>query len=103
MSITTFDFSELGGGAVKEKLDLAWEELIDSITDPNVETKSARTMTIKITVKPNGERSLCSTSVQVTTSLPPSNPVETAIVIGTVMGKPVAKEYVAEQTKLEFK
>lgn len=103
MSITTFNLDELGGGAVKEKLDLAWEELIDSVTDPNVETKAARSLTIKVTVKPNGDRNLCSTSVQVSTSLPPSNPVETAIVLGTVQGKTVAKEYVAEQTKLEFK
>lgn len=97
------DINELASGAVKEKIDLAWEELIDNLTDPNVETKAARTMTIKLTVKPNGERNFCTTMVQVSTSLPPTNPVETAIVLGTVQGKPVAKEYVTEQTTLEFK
>jgi hypothetical protein len=101
-AITTIDLLDLGQGSVKEKIDHAWESIIDSISDPNVESKAARKMTITITVKPNGERNYCSTMVQVQTSLPPTNAVETAIIIGSQMGKSVAKEYVAQQSTLTF-
>jgi hypothetical protein len=100
--LNTVDLNELANGALKEKFDEAWAQLIENVIDPNVATKNARTLTIKITVKPNGDRNFCSTGIQVSTSLPATNPVETAITVGTVNGKPSVREYTAEQSKLEF-
>lgn len=99
---STIDLNELANGALKEQFEECWAELIENVIDPNVPTAPARTLTIKITVKPNGERSLCSTKFQVTTSLPGIECGETSVSIGTVNGKPSVREYVAEQTKLSF-
>lgn len=100
--LNTVDLNELADGALKEKFEEAWSELIENVIDPNVATKHARSITIKITVKPNGDRNFCSTGIQVSTSLPPTNPVETAITVGTIGGKPSVREYKAEQSKLAF-
>jgi hypothetical protein len=100
--LNTVDLNELANGALKEKFEVAWEELIENCLDPNVATKNARTLTIKITVKPNGDRNLFATTAQVSTSLPALNAIETSISVGTLNGEPSVREYVTEQSKLTF-
>jgi hypothetical protein len=98
----TVDLNELADGALKEQFEEAWARLIENILDPNVATKNARVITIKISVKPNADRTFCATTAQVNVSLPGLNAVETAITVGTLNGNPSVREYKAEQSKLQF-
>jgi hypothetical protein len=98
--ISQIDLNEIAGGALKEQFEHYWEQLIESVLDENVPTKNARKLTIEITVKPNGERNYAAISIKCKTTLPSIREVDSAIVIGTVNGRPSVREYVSEQQTL---
>lgn len=64
--------STLSGGALVERIQDEISKAIANITDPNTPAKKARTVTMKMTIKPNEQRNMAEVSV----------PIETGIYIG---------------------
>ena len=60
---------DLGGGAFLERIQKALSEIVMDICDMNTEAKAARSITAKITFKPNDERSGCSFTIDCKTKL----------------------------------
>lgn len=55
--------STLSGGALVERIQDEISKAIANITDPNTPAKKARTVTMKMTIKPNEQRNMAEVSV----------------------------------------
>ncbi len=75
-------FDQLCGGAALERFNLAMAQIAKNIMDPNTDPKKARTLTIKLTFKPDEGRKCVSTSVAANVSLAPPIADETVLLIG---------------------
>lgn len=72
----------LGGGAVQERIDKALEKVARNILDPNADPDKKRTITLKITIKPDGEETGdVEVSADVSVSLAPPLSVKTRMFI----------------------
>jgi hypothetical protein len=87
------NFSSFAGGGVEEKLQYALSEVADNIADPNTDAKKARSITMKITIKPNESRMVCDADIEVKTSLVAPKGISTTLLIDRDNnGKAVASE-----------
>ncbi len=64
-------FDRLCGGAVLERLNLAMKQIASNIMDPNTDPEKNRSLTIKITFKPDKARKCIKTSIASNISLAP--------------------------------
>lgn len=74
--------STLSGGALVERIQDEISKAIANITDPNTPAKKARTVTMKMTIKPNEQRNMAEVSVSTSSTLCAPTPIETGIYIG---------------------
>lgn len=72
----------LCGGALLERFQLAMAQIGRNIMDPNTNPEKARTLTIKITFKPDKARKGIKTSIITNISLAPPEADETMMLIG---------------------
>lgn len=73
---------QLCGGALREKVNAAMEEVTKNILDPNTSADRKRKLLITMTFAPGENRDLVKTSVETKTTLAPSTGISTALVIG---------------------
>ena len=93
-------FATLAGGGVEEKLQFALSEVAANIADPNTDAKKARSITMKITIKPNESRQVANTEINVTTSLAAPKGISTTLLIDRDnTGKVVASEMYGNDPK----
>lgn len=83
----------LAGGAVPERFDLAWADLLENVLDPNTDPKEVREVVIKVKVKPQEDREGAAVRVEVLKKLAAPRAVVTPIHIGHRDGQPVAVGY----------
>lgn len=84
----------VGGGAAVERFQGALQDIIDNIIDPNTEATKERSITIKLTFKPDENREFSSAKIHVEKKLAPITPVTTQIFIGRDKdGHGVASEF----------
>lgn len=69
-------------GALSEQMNQVMQEITRNIQDPNTDAEKARKLTMTITFKPNEDRTLVKTEIQTKSSLVPSVPVKTTMVMG---------------------
>ena len=69
------------GGALLERFNLAMRQIVQNIADTNADPQKARTLTIKLTFKPDAGRSV-KTSIATNVSLAPPLADETMMLIG---------------------
>lgn len=69
------------GGALLERFNLAMRQIVQNIADTNADPQKARTLTIKLTFKPDAGRSV-KTSIATNVSLAPPIADETMMLIG---------------------
>ncbi len=69
-------------GGLVERLHAELQKAIENILDPNTTAKKARTVTLKITIKPNEHRNMAEIMVATSSSLCPPAPIETGLYIG---------------------
>lgn len=69
------------GGAV-ERFQDELSRVIANITDPNTPAKKTRTVTLKMTIKPNEQRNMAEVLVATSSTVCPASPIETSIYIG---------------------
>ena len=85
------NLENLGRGACGEKFEDALKDVYRNILDPNT-TLVARTITLKVAIKPDETRSLCAVGVDCKVSLAPLRPFKTTIFVGSDKGQLVATE-----------
>lgn len=76
------DLSKLAGGAVAERVDLAWQELLQNVMDPNTDPKKPRKLMIELTVTPGQKRDMGNVTAVVKTKLEPATGIEMTIMMG---------------------
>jgi len=83
----------LYSGAVIEAVDHEIANALANIMDPNTSPSSARTVTLKLKIKPNKERNIASVTFQASSALAAAEALETSILIDRdKAGKPLAFE-----------
>jgi len=86
------DISMLAGGAVKEAIEYALEDIFQNIKDLNTQAEKARKLTLTIEFKPDESRQVIKTSVNTKTSLVPVNAISTQLLLDKIGNKTVATE-----------
>ncbi|MDD5006340.1 MAG: replication terminator protein [Candidatus Omnitrophica bacterium] len=87
-------------GAVSERFNIALQEVLDNILDPNTEPVKARSINLKFSFKPNQDRDFCAVSISSDVKLAPISSLGTEFFIGKQDGKLVACERSLRQTNL---
>lgn len=89
------NFNEIAMGALAEKLNMSLEEVVKNLLDPNTDFKKTRKLTITMKFKTDDTRELSSMEVETKTTLAPTTPVSTKMLIGRDIdtGQVVAKEW----------
>ena len=99
----TISLESIGSGAAVERFKLALNDVLDNILDPNTDAKKARSITLKITMKPDENREFSKAEISVATALAPITPVKTQFFIGRDnTGHGVATEYNPQQTQISI-
>lgn len=93
--------SELGRGAAVERFDDSFQRVLDNIIDPNTDL-SARTITLKVTLKPNDNRDQCEVKISCGEKLAGSKPVGTILFVGRGKDGAVAMEHDPKQLQMEL-
>lgn len=78
----TISLDRLCGGALLERFQLAMVQVGRNIMDPNTNPEKARTVTIKLTFKPDKSRRGVKTSIMTNISLAPPEADDTMLMIG---------------------
>ncbi|MCB5077952.1 hypothetical protein [Streptococcus phage phiKSM96] len=86
------DLSQIGEGGLQEKVDKELEKVFDNILDPNTETKTARKLTITLTMKSDDSRQTVATAMEVKSTLAPQKSVATTVLVGQKDGSVYANE-----------
>lgn len=82
MHSENWNLNKIADGALREKVDLAMQEIGRNILDPNTDPKKSRKLVISIDLKPDEQREIVAMSTQVKTSLAPQIPVASKIIVG---------------------
>lgn len=83
----------LAGGAVAEKLNIELRKLAENVLDPNTKADAVRTVTVTIKIKPNEQRQVGTSEINVKSSLAPSKGIPSMFVFDfDKEGKAVVKE-----------
>ena len=73
-------------GGVIELFDDELQAVADNILDPNTSETATRSVTLKVTIKPDADRSTAKTEVAVTAKLAPVRPQATRLFVGQQRG-----------------
>jgi len=83
----------LGYGAAEELFQDELAKVIKNINDPNTKAEAKRTITLKLTLKPNENRSMCLSEISCDSKLATSRPFQSQIFVGVDMnGNALASE-----------
>jgi len=91
--------ANLGRGGAIERFDDEFQRALDNVLDVNT-GEGARTVTLKVKLKPNSARTFCEVNISCSASLASAKPFATQIFVGKERGKGIATEYDPEQLKL---
>lgn len=91
------NINDLSGGALAEKVNIELRKLAANVLDPNTEAKATRSVTVKITIKPNEKRQVGESDISVTSSLAPAKGIPTSFIFDFDKdGSAVIKELVTD-------
>ena len=71
----------MAGGAIEEKVDYEVSRVIDNIIDPNTKPDAKRKITVTLEFQPDAERKHISLFVSAKSTLVPTAPAATAMII----------------------
>lgn len=102
MSQEKVSLATLNGGAAVERFNDELTRVLENILDPNTNAKSARTVTLKVTVRPNEDRNFGAVDISTSSHMAPPKPVGTTIFFGkTINGEILSSENNQRQLTLE--
>ena len=88
------NLEKFASGALAEKFNLAYQEVLENILDPNTEFKIKRKLTLELTFILTDDRELSIVEIATKTKLAPNTPTSTKILIDRDgHGGIVASEY----------
>ena len=91
----------LGQGAAVEMFSDELRIVLENVLDPNTKATATRSVTLKLTIKPDDDRAFASTALECTSKLAPTRPVGVPIYIGKHAGQAVATERDTRQLAFE--
>ena len=74
-----FNIEEFSNGELTQQINREMEAVARNISDPNTEAKTARKITVAITMKPNEQRDFITTSITTKSALAPTLGAVTAL------------------------
>lgn len=89
------NLEQFAGGALQEKFDRAFEQVMENMLDVNTPYKNKRVITIKVALTQNESRNDSVAEVSVDTKLAPASPIKTQFALQRDLetGKVFASEY----------
>lgn len=93
--------ASLGRGAAIERFDDELQRVLNNIIDPNT-SDSVRSVTLKVTFKPNESREQCAVQISCASKLGTSKPVPATIYVGRGKDGAVAIEHDPKQLQIEL-
>ncbi|ARK25982.1 replication terminator protein [Sporosarcina sp. P37] len=75
------NLNDFAGGAAAEKFNNEMQRVLDNIADPNTDFKKARKVTLTVTLKANKNRDLANVAVEAKSTIAPSKPISTDLII----------------------
>ena len=89
------NLEQFSGGALQEKFDRAFEQVMENMLDVNTPYKNKRVITIKVALTQNESRDDSVAEVSVDTKLAPASPIKTQFALQRDLetGKVFASEY----------
>jgi len=91
----------LGSGAAAEMFDDELGKALNNIVDVNTDPKAAREVTLKVTIRPNEDRTFGAVTIAASSKLAPVKSAGTAFFIGRKAGKAIAMERDPRQLAFE--
>lgn len=82
ISLEKVTLSNISNGAATELFDRELTEVMKNINDKNTEAKKVRTITLKVSISPNGDRTSCETTINCHSSMAPVKGVDSSILLG---------------------
>lgn len=93
------DLSSVADGAAQELFNYELRKVLVNINDPNTDALAARSVTIKLTIKPDENREVLATHVEASSSLAKRKGVNTKLIAGTTrQGQPTAREFLSSKS-----
>lgn len=92
----------IAGGGVSEVFDHEMHRALENIADPNTKSTAKRSITIKITLKPNEARSLAEIEYDIKTSLPGIETMKSSAYIAMDKGELNLYPFDTRQNALPF-
>jgi hypothetical protein len=90
----------LGHGAAAEMFQAELARVVENVSDPNTKPEAVRSVTLKLKIKPNKDRTFCAVEISCDGKLASLQPFETQMYVGMDKGKGVATEYNPAQGNL---
>lgn len=103
MSSSPLGIRTVNNGGVVEAVNFALAKVADNIADVNTPPDKPRTVTLKITFKPDESRTLIASKAVVTTSLQPQEPQTIPVVLDRIDGAPVLFESFADNRPDQYR
>ena len=94
--------STLGEGAAEELFNRVWDRILENILDPNFPATETRTLTLKVVVKPNDDRTLGAMEIIADCKLPTGIGANSMCHIGRQAGKAVSVQTRARQMQMDW-
>lgn len=103
IEINVVGLTSLRNGALVEMFDIEMQKVAKNMMDPNTSAKKERSVTIKVSFKPDEERGSATCAIQTTATLAPIKPAATTIFMSELRdGRIDLTEYNPKQPKLTF-
>jgi len=103
MSLVEMDrvtLAELAGGQAIEQFDHELAKVLENILDPNTEATKAREVVLKVSLKPDKNRTAAEVTISCTSKLTPELSIDTIFYLGRKNGVVQATEYNPKQPRL---
>ncbi len=84
---------EIMGGAVAERVNYEFDRVARNLLDLNTDQKTARVLTIKISLTPTEDRRSASVKAAVSSKLAPVRQLDTTLLLGGSADDPTVMEY----------
>lgn len=86
------DLATFAGGALQERMNIDVNKVLENVMDPNTDSGKARSVTLKITFKPNEARNVANVTVTSKITISPAKDLSSSIMIdfdedGEVIGR----------------
>jgi hypothetical protein len=92
----------LGHGAAAELFQNELGVVIRNIMDPNTKADAARSITLKMKIKPSEKRTVCAVEISCESRVAPTRPHESTMFVGLDGGAAVATEYDPQQLSIPY-